>query len=38
VPGARLIVYQGAPHGLPVSHPGRLNADLLSFIQGGDHA
>ena len=38
VPGARLIVYQDAPHGLPVSHPARLNADLLAFIQGGDHA
>ena len=35
VPGACLIVYEGAPHGLPVSHPARLNADLLSFIQGG---
>ncbi len=38
VQGACLIVYAGAPHGLPVSHPARLNADLLSFIGGGDHA
>ena len=38
VPGARLITYEGAPHGLPVSHPARLNADLLAFIGGGDHA
>lgn len=37
VPGARLIVYAGAPHGLPVSHPARLNADLLSFIAESDH-
>ena len=36
VPGARLIVYEGAPHGLPVSHPARLNAELLSFIGGSD--
>lgn len=38
VPGARLVTYEGAPHGLPVSHPARLNADLLAFIGGGDHA
>ena len=35
VPGARLVIYEGAPHGLPVSHPARLNADLLSFIRVG---
>ncbi|MGI4806578.1 MAG: alpha/beta fold hydrolase [Janthinobacterium lividum] len=35
VPGARLVLYEGAPHGLPVSHPARLNADLLSFIRMG---
>ncbi len=28
VPGACLIVYEGAPHGLPVSHPARLSAAL----------
>lgn len=37
VPGARLIVYQDAPHGLPVSHPTRLNADLLAFTRESDH-
>jgi non-heme chloroperoxidase len=35
VPGARLQVYEGAPHGLFLSHPARLNADLLAFIRGG---
>lgn len=33
VPGAQLIIYPDAPHGLCVSHPARLNADLLNFIQ-----
>ena len=28
-----LKVYEGAPHGLPVTHKERLNADLLSFIR-----
>lgn len=35
VPGARLIVYEGAPHGLIVSQPERLAADLLRFVQPG---
>ncbi len=35
IPGARLKVYEGAPHGLFVTHIDRLNADLLAFIQGG---
>jgi len=34
IPGARLIVYQGAPHGLFVTHMERLNADLRAFIAG----
>ena len=33
VPGARLLVYNGAPHGLFVSHAERLNADRLAFAQ-----
>lgn len=33
VPGARLNVYEGAPHGLYVTHMDRLNADLLAFAQ-----
>ena len=34
VPGARLALYEGAPHGLFLTHRDRLNADLLAFIQG----
>jgi len=29
---ATLKVYQGAPHGLPITLADRLNADLLEFI------
>jgi non-heme chloroperoxidase len=32
-PQARLKVYPGAPHGLPMTHQDQLNADLLEFIQ-----
>lgn len=35
VPGARLLVYEGAPHGLPFSHTARLNADLLALARDG---
>jgi non-heme chloroperoxidase len=35
VPGARLLVYEGAPHGLFVSHAERLGADLLAFARAG---
>ncbi len=28
-----LLVYEGAPHGLPTTHKARLNADLLAFIK-----
>jgi non-heme chloroperoxidase len=34
IPGCRLSVYEGAPHGLMLTHIKRLNADLLSFIAG----
>jgi non-heme chloroperoxidase len=34
VPGATLIVYAGAPHGLTDTHKDRLNADLLTFLHG----
>ena len=34
VKGAKLIVYQGAPHGLADTHKDRLNADLLAFLSG----
>ncbi len=30
---AKLIVYEGAPHGLPSTHKERLNADLLAFVR-----
>jgi non-heme chloroperoxidase len=33
VADARLIVYEGRPHGLPDTDRERLHADLLSFIQ-----
>jgi non-heme chloroperoxidase len=32
-PNAKLIVYPGAPHGLPVTHADKLNADLLAFVR-----
>jgi non-heme chloroperoxidase len=35
VRGAILKVYQGFPHGMPVSHPDPINKDLLSFIRTG---
>jgi non-heme chloroperoxidase len=28
---AKLVVYEGAPHGLFITHMDRLNADLLAF-------
>jgi non-heme chloroperoxidase len=30
---ATLLVYEGAPHGLPTTHKHRLNEDLLAFIK-----
>ena len=33
VPGAKLIVYPGAPHALPDTHKEQVNADLLAFIR-----
>ncbi|WP_343729675.1 alpha/beta hydrolase [Duganella sp.] len=33
VKNATLLVYEGAPHGLPTTHKERLNADLLAFLQ-----
>jgi non-heme chloroperoxidase len=29
----RLKVYEGASHGLPVTHADQLNADLLEFVK-----
>ena len=34
IPGAKLIVYGGAPHGLFFTEKDRLNADLLGFLGG----
>ena len=36
IPGARLQVYEGAPHGLYYTHQERLNRDLASFAS--EHA
>ena len=33
VRGADLHVYENAPHGLPVTHRDRINADLLAFLE-----
>ena len=33
IKGALEIYYPGAPHGLPVTHADRFNADLLSFLR-----
>jgi non-heme chloroperoxidase len=34
IPHAQFRVYEGAPHGLFLTHKERLNADLLGFIKG----
>jgi non-heme chloroperoxidase len=34
VKGARLIVYEGGPHGITDTHKERLNKDLLAFLKG----
>jgi pimeloyl-ACP methyl ester carboxylesterase len=34
IPGSELRVYEGAPHGLFVTHLERINADLLRFVHG----
>jgi pimeloyl-ACP methyl ester carboxylesterase len=33
IPGSELKIYDGAPHGLPVTHQSRLNADLENWIR-----
>jgi non-heme chloroperoxidase len=33
VRNAKLVIYEGAPHGLPATHKDKLNADLLAFIK-----
>jgi non-heme chloroperoxidase len=34
IDGAKLITYEGAPHGITDTHKDRLNQDLLDFIKG----
>jgi hypothetical protein len=34
MPNARLAVYEGAPHGLFLTHMERLTKDLLTFAKG----
>ncbi|PXX53395.1 non-heme chloroperoxidase [Nocardia tenerifensis] len=38
IPGAQLKVYENAPHGLYLTHPERLSADLLAFATAPDGA
>lgn len=33
IAGAQLKVYEGAPHGLPITHAQRLSEDLLAFLR-----
>jgi non-heme chloroperoxidase len=33
IPGCRLLVYEGAPHGLIFTHMDRLHADILQFVR-----
>ena len=33
IPGSQLKVYEGAPHGLFITHLDRLNRDLLAFLK-----
>ena len=35
IKGAKLIEYDGAPHGLFATHKEKLTADLLEFLRGG---
>jgi non-heme chloroperoxidase len=36
MPGARLVTYDDAPHGLFLTHRDRLNADLVAFAGGAE--
>jgi non-heme chloroperoxidase len=33
IPGCRLLVYEGAPHGLMFTHMDQLHADILRFMR-----
>jgi pimeloyl-ACP methyl ester carboxylesterase len=34
IPGAKLVVYEAAPHGLMFTHMDRFNRDIFAFIKG----
>ncbi|MBK6685917.1 MAG: alpha/beta hydrolase [Deltaproteobacteria bacterium] len=34
IPGAKLVVIKGGPHGINVSHPAEVNQALLAFLSG----
>jgi non-heme chloroperoxidase len=34
MPGAQYKVYEGAPHGLYITHGEELSRDLVTFIKG----
>ena len=36
VPRCRFEEYEGAPHGLPITHMDQLNRDLLAFVKGSN--
>lgn len=38
IPNSRLHVYEGAPHGLYLTHGARIINDLVAFIDGGSSA
>jgi non-heme chloroperoxidase len=38
MPDVRLTVYEGAPHGLPVTHAARLNQELQEFLRSAPMA
>lgn len=31
IPGAQLVIYEGAPHGVPLTHAERLTRDIITF-------
>jgi non-heme chloroperoxidase len=33
VKGAKLVIVEGAPHGMPTTHKDRINAELLAFLK-----
>lgn len=34
IPGCQLKIYEGAPHGIALTHRDRFNSDLLAFMRG----